>query len=344
MRTIQLGLCLVVLTTACTEPAPPPEIKLVTVREYGSVGGFQSPDAGISIEGTADPSALGSVHGIVEGPDGAIYVLDGMNKRVVVFEPDGKFRSEFGGSGEGPGEFGRPGHMAIDKNHDLVVWDAGLGRLSTFALSGEFKGAIQLRNTNFRSMALAGDTAWFVRAVFTPGRYAVFGIDRARGELIDSFAPLDEQQSAISGFGYLGALAAGPSGELVFAGPVPVQLLIKASRETKAAGSNRFPTAHGTEEEVNGNIRRTSPVAIRDVTVLPNGEIAVVYEGGLPPSGEGPKTNWLELFDGSGKSLGRTDLGEGFFTRLSATRDGHLLLGATVDVPLVWRLRIEWPD
>lgn len=343
MRTIQLGLCLVALTTACTEPGPPPEIKLVTVREYGSVGGFQSTDSENSMESTTDPSALGSVHGIVEGPDGAIYVLDGMNKRVVVFEADGTFRLEFGRSGEGPGEFQRPGHMALDKNHDLVVWDAGLGRLSTFTSSGESDGAIQGLNTLYRSMALAGDTAWFVRPVFTPGGYAVFGIDLARGEPIDSFAPLNEQQSSISAFGYMGALASGPSGELIFAGPVPVELLIKTSRATRASGSNRFPTARGTEEEVNGNIRRTSPVGVRDVTVLPTGEIAVVYEGGLPPSGEGPKTSWLELFDRSGESLGRADLGEGFFARLSATKNGHLLLGATVGVPLVRRLRIEWP-
>lgn len=335
MRAIHLVSCLVVLTTSCAEPELAPEIRLVTVRQYGS-------GVGASIEDTSDPGALGSVHGVVEGPDSAIYVLDGMNKRVVVFEADGRFRCEFGGSGEGPGEFLRPGQLAIDRDNKLVIWDAALGRLSSFTLSGQFESAVHVRNTLFRSMALVDGTAWFVRPVFTPGDYAVVGIDLARGEPTDSFAPLNEQQSAISGFGYLGALAVGLFGETIFAGPVPVEIIVRTSRVTEAFGPNRYPAARGTQEEVNGVIRRSSPVGVRDVTVLPNGAIAVLYEGGLPPSGEGPKTKWLELLDTSGRSLGRADLGEGFFNGLSATRDGHLLLGATVDVPMVWRLSIEW--
>jgi len=73
-------------------------------------------------------------------------------------------------------------------------------------------------------------------------------------------------------------VARGPSDELIFAGPVPTELLVRSSRGIKAAG---------------------------------------------------------------GTSLGRIDLGEGFHFSLSTTRDGHLLLGTTVDVPLIVPVRIQ---
>lgn len=69
-------------------------------------------------------------------PDGNVYVLDGGNSRILVFDDDGAFVRTFGRQGQGPGEFANPMGFARAGGR-LLLEDMSLGRLSAFDLLGE---------------------------------------------------------------------------------------------------------------------------------------------------------------------------------------------------------------
>jgi DNA-binding beta-propeller fold protein YncE len=69
-------------------------------------------------------------------PNGQVYVVDGGNFRVQVFEPDGRFVKTFGTVGQQSGQFSRPKEMAIDKEGRVYVVDAAFGNFQIFDAEG----------------------------------------------------------------------------------------------------------------------------------------------------------------------------------------------------------------
>ncbi|MDZ7339320.1 MAG: hypothetical protein ONB30_12350 [candidate division KSB1 bacterium] len=69
---------------------------------------------------------------------GFFYVLDGMNHRVVVFEPQGHRRGTFGTLGEGPAELKSPGGVLVSRAGEVLVGDTGNSRISVWDTSGVF--------------------------------------------------------------------------------------------------------------------------------------------------------------------------------------------------------------
>lgn len=67
-------------------------------------------------------------------PDGKILVADGLggNNRVVVRAADGSYLSEFGETGDGPGQFASVHSMAVGPDETLYVLDRDLLRIQTF--------------------------------------------------------------------------------------------------------------------------------------------------------------------------------------------------------------------
>ncbi|MDI3279976.1 MAG: NHL repeat-containing protein [Bacillota bacterium] len=76
--------------------------------------------------------------GLAVDAEGRIYVSDTGNARVEVFSPEGELLLSFGEKGSGPGQFLRPGPMAIG-NGLLYVVDIENHRVSAFDLSGKHK-------------------------------------------------------------------------------------------------------------------------------------------------------------------------------------------------------------
>ena len=75
--------------------------------------------------------------GVACGPDGRVYVTDADQRRVKVFDAQGRFLTQFGRAGEGPGEFRRPTGIAVDRVRGLVyVVDTQQGRVHAFSLEG----------------------------------------------------------------------------------------------------------------------------------------------------------------------------------------------------------------
>ena len=73
-----------------------------------------------------------------------LYVLDGGNNRVLVFNPQGKFVRKFGKKGGGPGELMAPVGVTITPEGQVAVSDLGRGAISLFKKDGTFLKNITL--------------------------------------------------------------------------------------------------------------------------------------------------------------------------------------------------------
>ena len=76
------------------------------------------------------------------GPDGWVYVLDAANARVGVFDAQGRYITQIGVSGPGPGQFDfgqgcsatdLRGSIAVDDQGFIYVADPGNQRIQKFA-------------------------------------------------------------------------------------------------------------------------------------------------------------------------------------------------------------------
>jgi DNA-binding beta-propeller fold protein YncE len=65
-----------------------------------------------------------------------VYVVDGGNFRVQVFDRDGKYLRAFGQVGRQPGNFARPREVAIDREGRVYVSDAAFGNFQIFDANG----------------------------------------------------------------------------------------------------------------------------------------------------------------------------------------------------------------
>jgi DNA-binding beta-propeller fold protein YncE len=74
--------------------------------------------------------------------DGRIYVLDGGNYRVQIFDRQGSYLAGFGRAGSRPGQFGRPKAIAVDGADNVYVADALFGNVQVFDASGAYQFAI----------------------------------------------------------------------------------------------------------------------------------------------------------------------------------------------------------
>ena len=71
------------------------------------------------------------------GPDGLLYIVDGGNFRVQVFEQDGTFVRQFGSVGRAFGQFARPKGIALDAEGNCYVSDTSHGNFQIFTPEGQ---------------------------------------------------------------------------------------------------------------------------------------------------------------------------------------------------------------
>lgn len=68
---------------------------------------------------------------------GNLYVVDIMNGRMQVFDPEGRFLRTWGRLGDGPGQFARPKGVAIDSEGHIYVVDAAFNNVQMFNEDGQ---------------------------------------------------------------------------------------------------------------------------------------------------------------------------------------------------------------
>ena len=76
---------------------------------------------------------------VAVAPNGDIVVSDGYgNARIVRFSPQGKYLSQFGARGNGPGQFQLPHNLVIDATGRIYVADRENQRVEVFDANGKF--------------------------------------------------------------------------------------------------------------------------------------------------------------------------------------------------------------
>ena len=80
--------------------------------------------------------------------DGRIYVVNGVNNQIRMFNQNGRFLSAFGTEGSAPGEFRYPLGIDIDPSGRVFVADSGNHRVQIFDFSGRFIAAISIPSKN----------------------------------------------------------------------------------------------------------------------------------------------------------------------------------------------------
>jgi uncharacterized protein (TIGR03663 family) len=86
----------------------------------------------------SEPGQFQDPRGIAVGPEGRVYVADGSNHRVQVFDPEGKFLAQWGSQGSGPGQFQEPWGLAVASNGEVYVADTWNHRVAVFDGEGTF--------------------------------------------------------------------------------------------------------------------------------------------------------------------------------------------------------------
>jgi DNA-binding beta-propeller fold protein YncE len=70
------------------------------------------------------------------GPEGSLYVLDGVHHRVVVYDSDGRYTSQFGGQGPALGQLSFPLGLTVAPDGKVYVADSGNHRFQIFTAQG----------------------------------------------------------------------------------------------------------------------------------------------------------------------------------------------------------------
>jgi len=104
------------------------------VRVFDAVSGAHIMDIGK--RGTG-PGEFNLPRDAAIGLDGRLYVVDGGNFRVVVFDREGKYLHSFGSVGKQYGQFARPKEIAIDREGNVYVVDSAFGNFQVFTPDGE---------------------------------------------------------------------------------------------------------------------------------------------------------------------------------------------------------------
>lgn len=86
---------------------------------------------------------FGRIADLEVGEDGSVFVLDGLNRTIRVFGPDGSELPSFGRRGQGPGELEQPSRLLWGPAGNLWVLDLGNVRLTVFSPGGELLGTYQ---------------------------------------------------------------------------------------------------------------------------------------------------------------------------------------------------------
>ena len=79
--------------------------------------------------------------------EGNIYAADDKDITLKVFDKDGKFLRKISREGQGPGEIGRPYHLQITADSELMVSDGRNRKIHFFSLDGE-----HLRSKNLKTV------------------------------------------------------------------------------------------------------------------------------------------------------------------------------------------------
>ncbi|MEX2282741.1 MAG: 6-bladed beta-propeller [Gemmatimonadota bacterium] len=113
----------------------------------------------VGAEDGQDWELLSGVRNVAFDAQDNLYVLDGNNHRVLVFDPRGKFVRKISQRGEGPGELMAPTAMTVSTDGSIVVGDIGRRAFSIFKPDGSFVKNVLFEEGHAPGMGGGGSAA-----------------------------------------------------------------------------------------------------------------------------------------------------------------------------------------
>jgi len=133
----------------------------------GSVWGDTAdlvPEVSIGMLDGPPEYTLGQIYALAMGPDGTIYAMDRHVPALRVYDPDGTYRTTFGRSGGGPGEYERPdGGLNVLSDGRVLLRDPSNARIQVYGPDGTPRGEWRIRgrfNTSNRMIVDTLDRAY----------------------------------------------------------------------------------------------------------------------------------------------------------------------------------------
>ena len=140
--------------------------------------------------------ALGMI-GSVTIVEDYIIILDDLRESVEVFDIEGNYKWSIGSRGDGEGQYKIPSEPTIIPNTDqMLIYDAGTGRILRFSLKGEFLGQVKLPERRFINRMLVSEEHNLIHTYAKKnknGMLCVTSLDT--GEDLAKFKVCDEQYS-----------------------------------------------------------------------------------------------------------------------------------------------------
>ncbi|MBI5056239.1 MAG: NHL repeat-containing protein [Nitrospirae bacterium] len=85
---------------------------------------------------------------IAVAPNGDIYLVDGLNNRIVVVDGNGTWKFAFGSEGPEKGQFNRPLGIDISESGSVFIADTGNHRIQVFDQSGNFLNMFSVKTNS----------------------------------------------------------------------------------------------------------------------------------------------------------------------------------------------------
>ena len=108
---------------------------------------------------------------VAVGRDGTVYVSDGMNFRVQMFDRAGRTAGQFGRLGDGPGSFARPKGLGVDSEGHVYVVDAAFNNVQVFDRGGRLLLA-------FGAMGRGDGQLWLPLGMYVDAHDRIYVCDR----------------------------------------------------------------------------------------------------------------------------------------------------------------------
>ncbi len=154
-------------------------------------------DLSIGVESGDENLAFGSVASIGLDATGYIYILDQKNRRIQIFDPQGKFlKSVIGKQGQGPEEVAMLGGVAVSPSGTIAVLDRGGNKVILFDKDGVFLRMFKVTFPPLYLGCLQGDCV----VVLGLSQGKIFHLFDAEGRLLVSFGEPFEVPSRLSQF------------------------------------------------------------------------------------------------------------------------------------------------
>ena len=128
---------LILLSLLAVTPAAAQQVTKLPAQDK-ILPGKPTTQFSIGAEDGEDWELLSRVSQVAFDKEENLYVLDGGNNRVLVFNPQGKFVRKFGKKGGGPGELMSPVGIAVTTTGEVAVTDLGRPAVSLFKKDGTF--------------------------------------------------------------------------------------------------------------------------------------------------------------------------------------------------------------